>query len=594
MKKQQQSGGSRGVSDGGSGGHGLVVISAMATFDANRNKTLSKMYGESGLILTVGDGDLTFSRALCSELVLPTFGPPRLICTTYDSEFEMTEKYSTALKTRAMLTSRNCAVLHQVDATYLARSIREQLYSHPPAPPAMSVLESFSRIIFNFPHLGGATQEDIKANQNLLSQFFLSARPLLIPPSSRPRPQSAPRSPIALLPGMSLGSKQAEDDEYMGGQIHVALRNTPFYESWDIEKLAKEQGLRLLRKEPFLHSRYPGYQEQRTNPGVLRNLPPSTHGAINYIFVVSPNAPPLTKQQWVECVGLVEDISSYKGEQKIDHQSSNKLNKTQIPTANKTLKSIKGTQPNSTSLSTPMKAKQKTLTNSGSISSLPSSAFPKASPQSSPSPTLASSSSSSSSSSPTVSIVPQFIKKKSTSLSSLSSSSSSLISTGPKKIVKLPPSLAKAAPSSSTHDTKGATPTPTPTTPTNTSTALGKRKHADGQVDEPSSKKQKLTNTQTEIESKSSSASLPSSSHPKQAVPSPVTSKTNQSSALIGNKRPREKGTIEKSLSSSSAINEEETSSASSGFMPQKFKGRGVVEALPPPRKIPRLTKDTP
>lgn len=72
----------------------------------------------------------------------------------------------------------------------------------------------FHSIAFNFPHLGGATEEDVAKNQELLRYFFYSARPFLHPTQ---------------------------------GQVLVALRNTLFYNRWKIQDQAKASGLQLKR-----------------------------------------------------------------------------------------------------------------------------------------------------------------------------------------------------------------------------------------------------------------------------------------------------------------------------------------------------------
>jgi 25S rRNA (uracil2634-N3)-methyltransferase len=72
----------------------------------------------------------------------------------------------------------------------------------------------FQAIVFNFPHLGGATEEDVANNQKLLRDFFFSARKFLHPTR---------------------------------GQVLVSLRNTLFYNRWNIQEQAAASGFQLKR-----------------------------------------------------------------------------------------------------------------------------------------------------------------------------------------------------------------------------------------------------------------------------------------------------------------------------------------------------------
>ena len=103
-----------------------------------------------------------------------------------------------------------------------------------------SVENYFDRIVFNFPHLGGALLEDVAKNQvNLyaLFQCFCSLKLWLICWQEMLR---------SFFASASRALKST-------GEIHVALRNTPFYESWNIHQLAGSQRVHLQR---FISSIY--------------------------------------------------------------------------------------------------------------------------------------------------------------------------------------------------------------------------------------------------------------------------------------------------------------------------------------------------
>lgn len=91
---------------------------------------------------------------------------------------------------------------YDVDATHLER--QSWIEKEPP----------FHAVAFNFPHLGGATEEDVAKNQQLLRSFFYSTRKFLHPTQ---------------------------------GQALVALRDTLFYNRWKIQDQATASGFRLKR-----------------------------------------------------------------------------------------------------------------------------------------------------------------------------------------------------------------------------------------------------------------------------------------------------------------------------------------------------------
>jgi hypothetical protein len=89
------------------------------------------------------------------------------VATAYDNESELLAKYPHASANIRGLHVTQAQIHLSVDATALESQkwIRGA---------------EFDRIVFNFPHLGGATDEDIEKNQKLLFSFFQSARPFLV------------------------------------------------------------------------------------------------------------------------------------------------------------------------------------------------------------------------------------------------------------------------------------------------------------------------------------------------------------------------------------------------------------------------------
>ncbi|ETW09766.1 hypothetical protein H310_00251 [Aphanomyces invadans] len=126
-------------------------------------------------ILTVGDGDLSYSRSLLdkenwADLDVADTPSMDLTATTYDQLSSLLEKYAMAASNIENLTTANAAyitvhVKHNVDATSLS-SIATSAELH------------FDRIVFHHPHTG---VEDVHRHRRLLSHFFHAALQVLKP-----------------------------------------------------------------------------------------------------------------------------------------------------------------------------------------------------------------------------------------------------------------------------------------------------------------------------------------------------------------------------------------------------------------------------
>ncbi|KAG1686994.1 hypothetical protein DVH05_005734 [Phytophthora capsici] len=204
------------------------------TASSNPNPKNLGPFSDRQRILVVGDGDFSFSLALAVFL-----GGKNLVATCYDSKLDLKEKYTNALLNCDALETAGAEVHFDVDATHLENQ------------NWLNGAQPFQSIVFNFPHLGGATEEDVANNQKLLRDFFYSTRQYLHP--SR-------------------------------GQVLVSLRNTLFYNRWRIQEQAVASGFKLKRTEVFDASIYSGYEPQRTHPASFRGDPPSTTGAHYFIF----------------------------------------------------------------------------------------------------------------------------------------------------------------------------------------------------------------------------------------------------------------------------------------------------------------------
>jgi len=171
-------------------------------------------------ILLVGEGDFSFAATLCTLI-----GGTRLVATCLDTKPQLMAKYlENARENLAAIRLSDAKFLFEIDATNA-----EDLQKCTKAGD----FTAFDTVAFNFPHLGGATEKDVKSNQNLIRGFLEAAKSVITE---------------------------------RNGRIIVALRTTKFYTSWDILGLASEASLHLERQVPFRKSDFPGYEEARTNP----------------------------------------------------------------------------------------------------------------------------------------------------------------------------------------------------------------------------------------------------------------------------------------------------------------------------------------
>eukprot|EP01006_Ploeotia_vitrea_P052787 TRINITY_DN67725_c5_g1_i1.p1 TRINITY_DN67725_c5_g1~~TRINITY_DN67725_c5_g1_i1.p1 ORF type:complete len:435 (-),score=151.12 TRINITY_DN67725_c5_g1_i1:92-1396(-) len=123
--------------------------------------------------LTVGDGNLSFSRAVWRRY---RDRGDSLVATTFDSRTALLDKYpESAGILRALSGGGRVRVLHNVDATRLQETLREQLGRLGDEAAPLDELR-FERVVFNFPHLG---VEDQRVHRRLLATFLRQAAGVL-------------------------------------------------------------------------------------------------------------------------------------------------------------------------------------------------------------------------------------------------------------------------------------------------------------------------------------------------------------------------------------------------------------------------------
>ena len=134
------------------------------------------LYTPDQLLLTVGDGDLTFALALARAL-----GGGRVVASSYESRAALVRIYGAKVEAViAELEALGARVAYGVDAANLGSTL----------PAELQPAGGYDRVVWNFPcaidacaHSGADARvrgaEELAQNRSLLSRFFSSAAALL-------------------------------------------------------------------------------------------------------------------------------------------------------------------------------------------------------------------------------------------------------------------------------------------------------------------------------------------------------------------------------------------------------------------------------
>jgi 25S rRNA (uracil2634-N3)-methyltransferase len=171
------------------------------------NSTLGITEGTLGYrrdmaIMTVGDGDFTFSLAIARLLNGKTHSDS-LVATSYESKASLIQVYPGIKQTISELESLGATVCFQVDATRLKETLPETIKG--------SNTFQFDRIVWNFPCSAvekgqDGQNEEMENNKTLVKDFVANSRHLL----------------------------KAQ------GQIHLNHKTKPPFNQWNIEEVAVE------------------------------------------------------------------------------------------------------------------------------------------------------------------------------------------------------------------------------------------------------------------------------------------------------------------------------------------------------------------
>jgi 25S rRNA (uracil2634-N3)-methyltransferase len=169
-----------------------------------REGTLGYRAGMS--VLTVGDGDFSFSLALARILSKGhESGGKRLVSTSYECRATLERVYPNLVETLSELERSGAQVAYQVDATRLTETLPTRILN------AGDDSLRFHRIVWNFPCTAIGRGQDgqnnaMEENKDLVRRFVDNARHLL----------------------------------HSDGEIHMLHKTKPPYNQWKLEEVAIE------------------------------------------------------------------------------------------------------------------------------------------------------------------------------------------------------------------------------------------------------------------------------------------------------------------------------------------------------------------
>jgi 25S rRNA (uracil2634-N3)-methyltransferase len=174
------------------------------------------LYSSKARMLTVGDGDLSFSRSL-AQLGYAE----KLTATTHESLQSIRSTYPNADEILGSLRDSGVTLFHEVDATNFEghSALRER---------------SFDVVIWNFPCIRverGADGQvsELEMNKQLLRTFFRSVKGILA----------------------------------VGGEVHVAHKTIEPFSWWGLCDIALEEDFQLFREIAFDRCNFPGYTNRK-------------------------------------------------------------------------------------------------------------------------------------------------------------------------------------------------------------------------------------------------------------------------------------------------------------------------------------------
>jgi 25S rRNA (uracil2634-N3)-methyltransferase len=205
----------------------------------SRNKEFVQgLYSSEMKVLTVGDGDFSFSLSLSNGLRNDPQQPINCIATSYESGETVCSVYPTATQNINKLRAKGVPVLHGVDSTSLETVPFLQEHHR----------NSFDVIVWNFPckraEFGADAQvDDIEENKQLLKGFFKSSR--------------------YFLKSSAVAGATTTGEEQRPSEVHITHKTFEPFCWWNILEIAQECGFSCEGTMVFDRCLYPGYVNRK-------------------------------------------------------------------------------------------------------------------------------------------------------------------------------------------------------------------------------------------------------------------------------------------------------------------------------------------
>ena len=208
----------------------------------SNSKVYCGLYNQSQRILTLGDGDFSFTLSFSNEFYrYKPSGNGTIVATSHESRDSILRTYPSSAQILDALRNQSVVVLHEVDATNL----------HNNKIISTTYLHYFDVVIWNFPCVRVERGQDgqiseLEANISLLSNFFANIK------------------------------------EYLkdGGEVHITHKTIEPFCWWDICGIASQYNFALQGTVIFDRYNYPGY----INRKVLDKKSFPFNDAVTYIF----------------------------------------------------------------------------------------------------------------------------------------------------------------------------------------------------------------------------------------------------------------------------------------------------------------------
>ena len=177
-----------------------------------------------------------------------------------DGDFIFRKDFLQDAQPTATVQGQTSIVHYGINATKLSTTHKKLLSADGP----------FSKIVFNFPHVGGLSTDvnrQVRANQELLVGFFNAAKGLLAS-EQNPVPKQNDHDGLDEDVDFDLETGEPLADATSTiptkGQIIVTLFEGEPYTLWNIRDLARHCGLKVVESFRFPWSAYPEYKHART------------------------------------------------------------------------------------------------------------------------------------------------------------------------------------------------------------------------------------------------------------------------------------------------------------------------------------------